>query len=339
MTSTSYPQFAAELRQTIRHQEDEQSLNEGCRSRFWLQDRKTERVVLFFHGFTACPEQFDSVGPALYDLGYNVVAPLQPGHGCQGDWGADQPPPLSDLIEPYLEFAEHWLRQAQALGEQVIVSGLSSGGTLAAWLAFTHAAEVERAMLYAPYLGSSPKVLNWAIEAAKPLDHLIYLPWLKAPDTVTQHGYPGFRLSALQIFLDLGREVLQLAQTQRGAPLLLVSSESDWSASNSEHQALFENAVQAQPHSWYACFDQKLKVPHTMMREVDGNDYEYLLISLTRAYLQSDFTSQELQQLAAEVKQGRSLEQVLAERGWLKRLTPDLPVVLQQLSLDPQAQS
>jgi len=59
--------------------------NEKCRSKFFFQPNPAPKVCLFFHGFTAGPYQFEPLGEALFQAGYNVLVPLQPGHGIAGD--------------------------------------------------------------------------------------------------------------------------------------------------------------------------------------------------------------------------------------------------------------
>ncbi|MDZ8023831.1 MAG: hypothetical protein RMX35_20055 [Nostoc sp. DcaGUA01] len=41
---------------------------------------------------------------------------------------------------------------AKTLGQQVVIGGLSTGGTLAAWLALEHPQEIDSTLLFNPYL-------------------------------------------------------------------------------------------------------------------------------------------------------------------------------------------
>lgn len=105
--------------------------DETCRSRFFLQPSPSDKVCLFFHGFTAIPEQFVPIGEAFFKAGYNVLIPLLPGHGIAGNWDTDNPPPLPEDRHSYEQFGLHWLQLAQSFGKKVIVGGLSGGSTLA----------------------------------------------------------------------------------------------------------------------------------------------------------------------------------------------------------------
>ncbi len=328
--SNAYSTFVADLLQETRAREAKLPLiTEACRSRFRLHPSQPARVAVCFHGFTAAPDQFDPIGQALYRMGYNVVAPLLPGHGQAGAWSAETPPPLPESAVVYKQFALEWLERAQALGDEVVFCGLSGGGTMASWLAYVRPTQVARAVLYAPYLGSSMKAIDLVMQAAKPANPF-YIAWPQDLSATANQpsAYPGFRLGALQAFLNLGLEVLDLAQRQTGSPLFILSSESDRAVSNLDHEILFKRSVQRTPRSWYLRFDRVLDIPHSMLRRVDGNQWENLLICLTQAYLESDFTWSELGDLAIAMTRGKTVNQALAQFGWSQRATPHLPIML-----------
>ena len=167
--------------------------NEACRSRFFVHPHTTSKVCLFLHGFTAAPYQFEPLGKAFFNKGYNVLIPLQPGHGLAGNWNRQNPPPLSTEIETYQQFVLDWLQIAKTLGEQVVVGGLSTGGTLAGWLALEHPQEIDRALMFAPYLGSHNLLFDWLIKILP-----IYFEWFNK-DASGNFGYKGFRIPALRI--------------------------------------------------------------------------------------------------------------------------------------------
>lgn len=263
--------------------------NDKCRSKFYFQPHRAPKVCLFFHGFTAGPYQFEPLGEALFQLGYNVLVPLKPGHGVAGDWDGDNPPPLPEDPQVYQQFVLDWLQQAQPLGEQLILGGYSTGGTLAAWLAQEHPQLMEKTLLFAPYLSSSMMVTNWLIEILP-----FYYEWLNK-DNPGNFGYDGFRIPASRLFLDMGQEILDRAKHTPATPMLIVSSEDDQATNPHDHQELFESVVKFHPNSWYYCFDKKLDIPHTMMTELEGNQYLSRLINLATTYVDSNLTWSELQ--------------------------------------------
>jgi alpha-beta hydrolase superfamily lysophospholipase len=264
--------------------------NEKCRSKFFFHPHPTSKVFIFFHGFTAGPYQFEPLGEALFQEGYNVLAPLQPGHGVAGEWNGENPPPLSEDPQVYQQFVLEWLQQAKPLGKQLIVGGYSTGGTLAAWLAQEYPQEIEKTLLFAPYLSGMNKLVDWLIEILP-----FYYEWLNK-DNPGNFGYDGFPIPAARIFLDMGQQILDQAKNTPATPMLIVSSESDQATNLHEHRELFETVLNYQPKSWYYCFDKELDIPHTMMTKLEGNNHLHLLINLAKAYVESDLTWAEVEE-------------------------------------------
>src|SRR5690348_9230940 len=58
-------------------QAGEGNLNPVCHTQFMTHGQKTARVIVFAHGYTNCPQQFNELGKRFYALGYNVlIAPV-----------------------------------------------------------------------------------------------------------------------------------------------------------------------------------------------------------------------------------------------------------------------
>jgi esterase/lipase len=310
------------VRQTRTHEDALLLMNENCRSRFFLQQRPSPKVCLFLHGFTATPEQFVPIGEAFFKAGYNVLIPLLPGHGLAGNWKGSHPPPLPEDPETYQQFGLYWLQQAQALGKQVVLGGLSGGSTLAAWLALERPQQIDRALLFAPYLSSSNKVVDLFVRILN-----IYFEWKTEPGKA-HFGYDGFLMPALEVFLDMGRDVLNRAEKSVAAPMFIVSSESDRAVGNKEHQALFEAVLKFQPKSWYLCFDRVLHIPHNMMTFAEGNDYQNLLIAIAKAYVESDLTWAEVEEIGDRIAQGETFDTVVAKLNLSQRVSPDMVTMM-----------
>jgi carboxylesterase len=93
----------------------------------------TDVGVLVLHGFTGNPSSMRGVADYFANAGYTVELPRLPGHGT--------------TIEDMLTTSWHdWSSHAESVYEdlaarvgQVVVIGLSMGGTLTAWLATRHA--------------------------------------------------------------------------------------------------------------------------------------------------------------------------------------------------------
>ncbi|MBD2337631.1 alpha/beta fold hydrolase [Calothrix sp. FACHB-156] len=301
-------QETAKILEKVQQSESSMGLkNEACRSKFFVHPHSTEKVCLFLHGFTAGPYQFEPIGKAFFHQGYNVLVPLQPGHGLSGEWNRQNPPPLSTDIQTYQQFVLKWLEIAKTLGHQVVVGGLSTGGTLAAWLALEYPQLIDRALLFTPYLGSHQLIFDWLIKILP-----IYFEWFNK-DASGNFGYKGFRIPALRIFLELGEKLLKQGPSSVAAPILMVCSEGDRAVSRSKQQDFFTTVLKQQPKSWYYCFDDSLHIEHRMMTKLEDNDYEELVITLAKAFVESDLTWTQFQQMANRIVQGESYEQIKRE--------------------------
>ncbi len=313
---------------TIKHQTEllENQLplrNEGCRSQFLLHPVPTSKVCLFFHGFTAAPYQFLPMGRVFYQAGYNVIIPRLPGHGQAGDWNSKTPPPLPTDANAYKQFALEWLTQAQQFGDQVVVGGLSGGGTLSAWLALEKPDCVDRALLFAAYLASSNKVVDLFVKTFN-----TYFEWISDKPKDQTIGYEGFEFENLRVFLEIGDEVLKRSESAISPPMFIISTDADRAVSNPDHERLFENLLPRQPKTWYYRFDRSLNIPHTMMTKAEGNDWEDLLNVMAKAFVQSDLTWADVEEIAYRMTEGKPFTQAIAELNLASKASPDLPALM-----------
>lgn len=315
-----YSKITETLSERIRLRETEPPLfDDACRSRFYFAPQPPSKVFLFFHGFTAGPYQFAPMAEALFKQGHNVLVPLMPGHGLAGNWGKDNPPPLLTNAQGYLKFALRWLQLAHLMGDRVIVGGLSGGGTLASWLALEKPELVDRAVLFAPYLSSSNKVIDLFVEKVD-----TYFEWSRTMGP----SYLGFSLPALRTILQIGHYVLKKGRKGPAAPLFIISSESDKAVGNRDHYALFEDALKYQPGCWYHRFDRVLDIPHTMMTETEGNQYQDLLITMTQAFVDSDLNWDEVEEIGYRMTKGRTFNDVVGELELADRAAPTMPAMM-----------
>ncbi|MEM9482962.1 MAG: alpha/beta fold hydrolase [Cyanobacteria bacterium P01_F01_bin.116] len=304
----------------ISARESELSLiDQLCRSYFLFHNEPAEKVCLFFHGFTAGPYQFIPLAETLHKAGCNVLVPLMPGHGLAGPWGPGNPPPLTDDPRLYLKFGLQWLRVAQRMGSKVIIGGLSGGGTLATWLAMEKADDIYRTILFAPYFSASSKVIDLFV------NHIdTYFEW----ENLLGPSYPGFEVSALRAVLRIAKYNFKRVKKSPIAPIFLVSSESDRAVNNYDHQRFFEAALDHQPYCWYNSFDKVLDIPHTMMTEKEGNRFTNLLNVISKAYIESNLTWEEVEEIAYRMTKRRTFNSVVAELGWQDKVSRDMPAMM-----------
>lgn len=124
-------------------------LNPLCEPQLLHHGAPTARVVVLMHGVSSCPRAFVDFAPILYERGDNVLVVRMPENGY-ADRSTDA---LKDMTADALaEFADTSVDIAAGLGEEVVVLGISAGGTAAGFAAQTRP-EVDRAMLLAPFYG------------------------------------------------------------------------------------------------------------------------------------------------------------------------------------------
>lgn len=327
---SNYSTLTSEMVHQTRAQETVLGMmDDTCYSQFFLHPDPSSKVCVFFHGFTATPYQFVPIGEAFFQAGYNVLIPLLPGHGRSGNWDDDYPPPLPEDPQVYQQFGLHWLQQAQALGKQVVLGGLSGGGTLAAWLALACSQQIERTLLFAPYLSNRNRVLDVFVRIFD-----IYFEWRTKPGSA-HFGYDGFLMPALEVFLDMGRDVLDQAQKRPAAPMFILSSEGDRAVGSSDLKALFKAVVKLQPKSWHYCFDRSLDVPHTMMTQAEGNNYQDLLIAIAKAYVESDLTWAQVKEITQRVRQGKPFTTAVSELNLNRQVASGLSTMIATMLNEP----
>jgi carboxylesterase len=215
-----------------------------CRGILFEHGHRTGRAVLFFHGITNCPAQFMALGTELYRRGITVYVPRLPHHGLSNRMTDD----LARLdAQEMATFAEQQLDIARGLGDTLIVSGLSLGGVLAAWLG-QERTDVDRAAPIAPLLGPSVAPASMA----RPITRLAlalpnrFLWWddkrkedLPGPRRV----YPRFSTRAMAEIMRLGVAVEERAKRRAPAAreLILITVGADPAVSNAAIARLAES--------------------------------------------------------------------------------------------------
>jgi esterase/lipase len=296
--------------------------NPACRSKFYFHPHTTEKVFIFFHGFTAGPYQFEPMGKALFAEGYNVIIPLMPGHGQAGNWDKKNPPPLPTEPAIYQQFALDWLTIAKTFGKEVIIGGLSGGATLAAWLSMERHQDISKAILFAPFLSSSNTLVDVFVEVLP-----FYFEWLNK-DNPGNFGYEGFRIPALRVFLEMGQNVLEKVPHHPSAPMFIIHSADDPVIDSNEVRQFFNALLMQQPKSWYHCLDKALNIPHTMMTKPEGNNYPNLLISLVKAYVDSDITWNKLIEIGYQILLGNTFDNAVNIVNSTQKVDPNVSILL-----------
>jgi carboxylesterase len=169
----------------------------------FVHGHRTARVIVLLHGFTNAPRQFRPLAQQLYEEGNNVYVPRMPHHSERGKNIAA----LSRTTAPELrDCADSAVDIASALGDSVIVVGLSMGGTMAAWVGVFRPT-VRRVLIIAPLLALArvPDLLQ-----APAMNLALRFPNVNAadpPDSSRPDRDPGLSSHAIGEILRLGAAV------------------------------------------------------------------------------------------------------------------------------------
>ena len=156
--SGNVPRGAEKLWEAMRW-EHPSALQPGCEPARYSPPAgvKYRGLAILLHGFSACPQQYEQLGPQLAQAGFEVFVPLFPGHGAM----PLQLSPRLDNVDFVPRSPAGWgaeltqINQLAALfmGQKVLV-GLSQGANMA-----LRAAQTEPD-LYDKVVAISPKLRN-----------------------------------------------------------------------------------------------------------------------------------------------------------------------------------
>ena len=208
-------------------------LDPVCRSILLTHGIRTERAIVFLHGYTNCPQQFRELGQIFFDMGDNVLILRLPRHGM-ADRKVENLSPLK--AEELRDCADTSVDIACGLGQKIYVVGLSAGGTLTAWIA-QNRSEVTRVVLIAPALGLTRREgtrLQKAMALFLPLLPDIRTDSFTVDPDAPSHTYPGFSSRALAQLLRLSVATFAGAfdQAPRVQDVVLITSQSDEAVSD-----------------------------------------------------------------------------------------------------------
>ncbi len=179
-----------------------------CVSTLLEPEGEAKATLVFYHGFTNCPEQSRPVADVLVARGYRVLSPRQPGHGFADRLTRNLKGLTTDHLVDHVNLA---LDVATGFGDPVYALGLSGGGVLATWAGVTRSEVTRVAAL-------SPVATPWRTPIALVRVFVRFHRWLPAlyiwwdPRTKdnriqSQFEYPGFPLPGLMPILQLGLEI------------------------------------------------------------------------------------------------------------------------------------
>jgi pimeloyl-ACP methyl ester carboxylesterase len=136
----------------------------ACRPASFLHEGELKGVVVLFHGFTACPQQYFVVAKAMQQQGWDVLLPLNPGHGMKRGLSTKEQsrlPNKDDFPQRFSTFVQQIngiIRQHPSTHR--VVGGLSLGGALATSAMIDAPNLYERGLVMAPFYRLSGAIAN-----------------------------------------------------------------------------------------------------------------------------------------------------------------------------------
>jgi alpha-beta hydrolase superfamily lysophospholipase len=275
----------------VEAREKELPLHRRCRSTLLTHGSRVEKAVVYFHGFTSCPAQGGLLARRFHDLGFNVYLPRMFGHG-----GLD-PRRLSMAefsVDKLIDLADESVDIAAGLGQQVLVVGLSAGGTIASWVA-QNRLDVGQVIGISPFF--APFMLpQQAVKAASEL--LLKMPNLVigwnplANVAAEQIDYP-FALPAthaLAQIMVLGQQVR--AAAKQDAPeanrIGFLLNAADRSVSNKVTHTLVESWQAHGKDVRVEVLPLEHRLPHDIINPFErGNDFERVYVTLLEMILRA----------------------------------------------------
>jgi pimeloyl-ACP methyl ester carboxylesterase len=268
--ANSYDEALRRLEELHTEEENLGGVQGVCLTRMLSHGDRTPVAIVFLHGYTSCPEQFQMLAEQVFKLGYNVLLPRMPYHGM-ADRLTDELRKLT--AEDMARYGDTAVDIARGLGDKVAVMGISGGGTVAAWLA-QNRSDVDYAMPLAPFLGMAfiPAALTRPFARLMLSLPNIYSWW--DPRTKENnpysiyYAYPRFSFRALAETLRLGLAVLDQAQQKAAAAgrIVLITNLAEPGVSNPQCERLLaEWRKQGKKEIRTYQFDKEMKMPHDII--------------------------------------------------------------------------
>jgi len=216
-------------------------------------ERGRARAVLLLHGWVGNPSEFGKLPAALDAAGWDVHAPLHPGHGtCPADIVGVRAAQVVGAARTHYD-------ALRARYDQVALVGFSMGGTIATLLAAD--APPDALVLIAPFFGVTyrwyylmpPRAWNAALApllpcVVSPLPLVAVNRKEGRRDVLTYRAFPR---DATMLLRDLRREVWGSdAPARVTAPTLLVYAPGDIAAAPKPMLAAYESIPAERKQVW-----------------------------------------------------------------------------------------
>jgi carboxylesterase len=201
--------------------------------------------VLVLHGFTGNPSSMRQIADAMVDAGHHVELPRLPGHGTV----------VEDMIETgwadWSGTVEEAYQQLADRVEQVVVVGLSMGGSLTLWTALHHPEVAGIVCINAATRPQSAEVIEMVTEMIAEGNEV--MPGIGGdiadPDAV-ESAYTGTPLRPLLSFQTEGLAPMTDRYHELRMPVLIITSRQDHVVDPTDSDHLAATAGGDVEHVW-----------------------------------------------------------------------------------------
>jgi len=198
---------------------DGPEISSAGRSRFFAHGARTQRAIVFIHGFTNCPQQWVSFAKSLHAEGNTIVIPRLPGHGY---FDRATSAPAHVTAAEILETVNDAVDVACGAAERVTVVGLSIGGTIGPRVALARD-DVAHTIALVPFFA----IKRFDEAATRRLTGVLgtlpnaFVPWDPFGDgsQIPSYGYPKFSTRTLARCLTIAGDVGDIALSRAPAGL------------------------------------------------------------------------------------------------------------------------
>ena len=197
--------------------------------------------ILLVHGFTGSPHSMRPVAQRFMELGYAVEMPVLTGHATRWQDLRDS------TYQQWLDSAERGYRRLADQGLQVVVIGLSMGGTVATHLSAR--LPVAGTVLINPYMVDVNPMMRHAGKVSKVLPVLKAIGSDIAVPGVSEGAYSIVPTAAVHQLHLLGAETRALIP-QLKLPVLYLRSLGDHTVLDSSHKYFLEHCSAPVEFRW-----------------------------------------------------------------------------------------
>ena len=122
---------------------DHQEIRPLCEPKLLNHGKKMPNAIVLIHGLSDSPLSMAAIAEKFYQMGFNVLLPLLPGHGLKDADQAIMEMRDDTLLTQWKKAIEYAVMEAKKMGRQVSIGGLSAGGALSTHYVINHADDIQ----------------------------------------------------------------------------------------------------------------------------------------------------------------------------------------------------